>query len=184
MSSIGVDLKDLKKRMDGALTALKGEFSGLRTGRASAALVEPLTVEAYGSSLPMTQVGTIAIPEPRMISIQVWDKSLVGAVERAVRDSGLGINPVVDGATVRIPIPALTEERRVELTKVAGKYAEQARVAVRNVRREGMEAIKKSEGVSEDEQKKLHDQVQKLTDEAIKHIDEGLKTKEAEIMQV
>jgi ribosome recycling factor len=184
MSSIGVDLKDLKKRMDGALTALKGEFSGLRTGRASAALVEPLTVEAYGSSLPMTQVGTIAIPEPRMISIQVWDKSLVGAVERAVRDSGLGINPVVDGATVRIPIPALTEERRVELTKVAGKYAEQARVAVRNVRREGMEAIKKSEGVSEDEQKKLHDQVQKLTDEAIKHIDEALKTKEAEIMQV
>lgn len=184
MSSIGVDLKDLKKRMDGALTALKGEFSGLRTGRASAALVEPLTVEAYGSSLPMTQVGTIAIPEPRMISIQVWDKSLVGAVERAVRDSGLGINPVVDGATVRIPIPTLTEERRVELTKVAGKYAEQARVAVRNVRREGMEAIKKSEGVSEDEQKKLHDQVQKLTDEAIRHIDEALKTKEVEIMQV
>lgn len=184
MSSIGVDLKDLKKRMDGALTALKGEFSGLRTGRASAALVEPIQVDAYGSSLPMTQVGTIAIPEPRMISIQVWDKSLVGAVERAVRDSGLGINPVVDGATVRIPIPALTEERRVELTKVAGKYAEQARVAVRNVRREGMEAIKKSEGVGEDEQKKLHDQVQKLTDEAIRHIDEALKTKEAEIMQV
>lgn len=179
-----VDLKDLKKRMDGALSALKAEFSGLRTGRASASLVEPLTVDAYGSPTPMNQVGTIGVPEPRMIAIQVWDKSLVGAVERAVRDSGLGINPVVDGTTVRIPIPPLTQERRVELTKVAGKYAEQARVAVRNVRREGMEAIKKSEGVSEDEQKKLSEQVQKLTDEAVKQVDETLATKEAEIMQV
>lgn len=184
MTSVAIDLKDLKKRMDGAMTALKSEFSGLRTGRASASLVEPITVDAYGSAMPMTQVGTISVPEARMISIQVWDKSLVGAVERAVRDSGLGVNPIVDGVTVRIPIPTLTEERRVELTKVAGKYAEQARVAVRNVRREGMETIKKTEGASEDEQKKLAEQVQKLTDEAIKHIDETLKLKEAEIMQV
>lgn len=184
MTSVAVDLKDLKKRMDGALAALKVEFSGLRTGRASASLVEPLTVDAYGSSMPMTQVGTISVPEPRMLSIQVWDRSLVGAVERAIRDSGLGINPVVDGATVRIPIPTLTEERRVELTKVAGKYAEHARVAVRNIRREGMETIKKAEHASEDEQKKLSEQVQKLTDETIKLIDEALKIKDAEIMQV
>lgn len=184
MSNGAVDLKDLKKRMDGALTALKSEFSGLRTGRASASLVEPLTVEAYGAPTPMTQVGTIGVPEPRMISIQVWDKSLVGAVERAIRESGLGVNPVVDGVNVRIPIPPLTEERRVELAKIAGKYAEQARVAVRNVRREGMEKIKKSDGVGEDEQKKLSEQVQKLTDEAIKNIDDALAHKETEIMQV
>jgi ribosome recycling factor len=184
MTSVAVDLKDLKKRMDGAVSTLKAEFSGLRTGRASASLVEPLSVDAYGSSMPMTQVGTISVPEPRMISIQVWDKSLVGAVERAIRDSGLGINPVVDGTTVRVPIPTLTEERRVELTKVAGKYAEQARVAVRNIRREGMEAIKKTQHASEDEQKKVSEQVQKLTDDTIKSIDEALKIKDAEIMQV
>lgn len=184
MSGGKVDLKDLKKRMDGALTALKSEFSGLRTGRATASLVEPLHVDAYGSSMPMAQVGTISVPDPRTISIQVWDKALVSAVDRAIRESGLGVNPVVDGTLIRIPIPMLTEERRVELTKVAGKYAEQARVAVRNVRREGMEAIKKSEGVSEDEQKRLADQVQKLTDEAIKQIDEALAAKDAEIMQV
>ena len=141
-------------------------------------------VEAYGSATPMAQVGTISVPEPRMISIQVWDRSLVGAVDKAIREAGLGVNPVVDGTTVRVPIPALTQERRVELTKIASKYTEAARVAVRNVRREGMEAIKKADGVGEDEQKKLHDQVQKLTDEVIKHIDEALKTKEAEIMQV
>lgn len=184
MTSVAVDLKDLKKRMDGAVAALKAEFSGLRTGRASASLVEPLNVDAYGSSMPMTQVGTISVPEPRMISIQVWDKALVGAVERAIRDSGLGINPVVDGTNVRIPIPTLTEERRIELTKVAGKYAEHARVAVRNLRREGMEAIKKTQHASEDEQKKVSEQVQKLTDDTIKSIDDALKTKDAEIMQV
>lgn len=184
MTSVAVDLKDLKKRMEGAVAALKAEFSGLRTGRASASLVEPLTVDAYGSSMPMTQVGTISVPEPRMISIQVWDKALVGAVERAIRDSGLGINPVVDGTNVRIPIPTLTEERRIELTKVAGKYAEHARVAVRNLRREGMEAIKKTQHASEDEQKKVSEQVQKLTDDTIKSIDDALKTKDAEIMQV
>ena len=184
MSNGAIDLKDLKKRMEGALTSLKAEFSGLRTGRASTSLVEPIMVEAYGFATPMAQVGTISVPEPRMISIQVWDRSLVGAVDKAIREAGLGVNPVVDGTTVRVPIPALTQERRVELTKIASKYTEAARVAVRNVRREGMEAIKKADGVGEDEQKKLHDQVQKLTDEVIKHIDEALKTKEAEIMQV
>jgi ribosome recycling factor len=179
-----VDLKDLKKRMDGALAALKAEFAGLRTGRASASLVEPIHVDAYGSSMPMNQVGTISVPEARMISIQVWDRGLVSAVERAIRDSGLGVNPIVEGSSIRIPIPALTQERRTELTKVAGKYAEHARVAVRNVRREGMEAIKKAKDLSEDDQKRLHDQVQKLTDESVKHVDEALATKEAEIMQV
>ncbi|MEO0879332.1 MAG: ribosome recycling factor [Pseudomonadota bacterium] len=184
MSSDGVDLKDLEKRMDGALAALKTEFSGLRTGRASTSLVEPISVDAYGSQMPMNQVGTVGVPEPRTVSIQVWDKGLVAAVEKAVRESGLGVNPVVDGTTVRIPLPPLTEERRVELTKVAGKYAEQARVAVRNVRREGMESIKKAEGVSEDDQKKMSDDVQKLTDAMVKKIDEALSTKETEIMQV
>ncbi len=184
MSTDTVDLKDLEKRMDGALTSLKTEFGGLRTGRASAALVEPIMVEAYGSQMPMNQVGTVSVPEPRTVSISVWDKGMVGAVEKAVRESGLGINPVVDGTTVRVPVPALTEERRAELAKVAGKYAEGARVAVRNVRREGMEAIKKAEGVGEDDQKRLSDQVQKLTDDMIKKVDEALSKKEAEIMQV
>lgn len=180
----GVDLKELRKRMDGAIASLKSEFSGLRTGRATASLVEPIDVDAYGSKMPMTQVGTISVPEPRMISINVWDKGLVGAVEKAVRDAGLGINPVVDGQHVRIPIPPLTEERRKELVKIAAKYAEQTKVAIRNVRREGMEAIKKVEGVGEDEQKKMSEDVQKLTDELVKAVDEALSTKEAEIMQV
>lgn len=182
--SADVNLKDLKKRMEGAVAALKTEFGGLRTGRASVSLVEPINVDAYGSPMPMNQVGTISVPEPRSITIQVWDKSLVGAVEKAIRESGLGINPVVDGQNVRVPIPPLTQERRAELAKVAGKYAEQARVAVRNVRREGMDSIKKADGVSEDEQKKLSEQVQKLTDDTIKMIDAALETKESEIMQV
>ena len=180
----GVDFKDLRKRMDGAIASLKTEFSGLRTGRATASLVEPIDVDAYGSKMPMTQVGTISVPEPRMISINVWDKGLVGAVEKAIREAGLGINPVVDGQHVRIPIPPLTEERRKELAKVAAKYAEQTKVAIRNVRREGMESIKKAEGVGEDEQKKMSDDVQKLTDEMVKAVDDALSTKEAEIMQV
>jgi len=179
-----VDLKDLRKRMDGALAALKTEFAGLRTGRASASLVEPIDVDAYGSKMPMVQVGTVSVPEPRMITINVWDKGLVGAVEKAIREAGLGINPVVDGQNVRIPIPPLTEERRIELAKVASKYAEQAKVAIRNVRREGMESIKKAEGVSEDDQKKMSEDVQKLTDEMVKKVDEVLGAKEAEIMQV
>lgn len=178
------DLKNLRKRMEGAIAALKMEFAGLRTGRASASLVEPIDVDAYGSKMPMVQVGTVSVPEPRMITISVWDKTLVGAVEKAIRDSGLGINPVVDGQSVRVPIPALTEERRIELTKIASKYAEHGKVAIRNVRREGMEAIKKAGGVSEDDQKKMSEEVQKLTDELVKLVDESLAAKEAEIMQV
>ena len=184
MSMQSANLKDLRKRMEGAISALKSEFSGLRTGRASASLVEPIDVDAYGSKMPMNQVGTIGVPEPRMITIQVWDKGLVGAVEKAIRESGLGINPVVDGQNVRVPVPSLTEERRKELAKVAGKYAEQAKIAIRNVRREGMEAIKKADGVSEDEQKKQSEDVQKLTDEMVKTVDDSLAAKEEEIMQV
>jgi ribosome recycling factor len=178
-----LNMNDLRKRMDGALASLKTEFSGLRTGRATASLVEPIDVDAYGSKMPMNQVGTITVPEPRMIAINVWDKGLVGAVEKAIREAGLGINPVVDGQNVRVPIPPLTEERRAELAKVAAKYAEQAKVAIRNVRREGMEAVKKTDG-GEDEQKKLSEDVQKLTDEMVKKVDEALATKESEIMQV
>ncbi len=181
--SSGVDLKDLKKRMDGAIAALKSEFGGLRTGRATTSLVEPIDVDAYGSKMPMNQVGTISVPEPRMISIQIWDKGLIAATEKAIRESGLGINPVVDGQNIRIPIPPLTEERRAELAKVAAKYAEQARVAVRNVRQDGMNQAKGAEG-GEDEQKRLHDEVQKLTDEYVKKVDEALAAKEEEIMQV
>lgn len=182
--SDAIDMAALEKRMSGAVNALKTEFAGLRTGRASASLVEPIMVEAYGSPTPMTQVGTVGVPEARMLSIQVWDKSLVGAVEKAIRESGLGINPVVDGTNVRVPIPPLTEERRIELTKVAAKYSEQAKVSVRNIRRDGMEAIKKADGVSEDDQKKLSNQVQSLTDKMVGTIDEALSVKEKEIMQV
>lgn len=178
-----LDMNDLRKRMEGALASLKSEFSGLRTGRATASLVEPIDVDAYGSKMPMNQVGTITVPEPRMIAINVWDKGLVGAVEKAIRESGLGINPVVDGQNVRVPIPQLNEERRTELAKVAAKYAEQAKIAIRNVRREGMEAVKKTDG-GEDEQKKLSEDVQKLTDEMVKKVDEALASKESEIMQV
>ncbi len=184
MAAGGANMKDLEKRMEGALAALKGEFSGLRSGRASASLLEPIMVDAYGAMMPLNQVGSINVPEPRMISVSVWDKALVSAVDRAIRDAGIGLNPVVDGTNVRVPIPPLTEERRKELTKVAHKYAEQAKVAIRNVRREGMEAIKKAEGVGEDDQKRQSDQVQRLTDLMIKKVDEALSAKEAEIMQV
>lgn len=180
----GANLKDLEKRMDGAVSALKGEFSGLRSGRASASLLEPVMVDAYGAMTPLNQVGSINVPEPRMISVSVWDKALVSAVDRAIRDAGIGLNPVVDGTNVRVPIPPLTEERRRDLTKVAHKYAEQAKIAIRNVRREGMEQIKKADGVGEDDQKRQSDQVQKLTDAMIKKVDEALSSKEAEIMQV
>lgn len=184
MAGPGVNMKDLEKRMDGALSALKSEFSGLRSGRASANLVEHIMVDAYGSNMPVNQVGSVNVPEPRMISIQVWDKALVSAVDRAIRDAGIGVNPVVDGTNVRVPIPPLTEERRKEFTKVAHKYAESARIAIRNVRREGMDMIKRTEGVGEDEQKRQSEQVQKLTDSMIKKVDEALSAKEAEIMQV
>jgi ribosome recycling factor len=184
---IGEIKKDVKRRMQGAVEALQRELAGLRTGRASASLLEPIAVEAYGTQVPIPQVGTIGVPEPRMLTVQVWDKGLVKAVERAVRDSGLGLNPSVDGQLLRIPIPALTEERRVELTKIAGRYAEEARVAVRNIRRHALDEFKRAERekvISEDEHRDYSDQVQELTNQFIKMLDETLARKEHEIMQV
>ncbi|MBO6797791.1 ribosome recycling factor [Maricaulis sp.] len=181
------DEDDLKRRMEGAIDSLRKEFAGLRTGRASANLLDPIKVEAYGTPTPINQVGTVSVPEPRMISVQIWDKDMVGAVDKAIRNSQLGLNPVVEGQLLRIPIPPLNEERRAELAKLAGSYAENARVAVRNVRRDGMDGLKKLEKdgtLSEDEHKSFADDVQKLTDDAIKKIDENLKTKQEEIMQV
>lgn len=180
-------LDDYKKRMDGALNALTHEFSGLRTGRASPSLLDPITVDAYGAVSPLIQVASVTVPEPRMISVQVWDKANVIAVDKAIRASNLGLNPIVDGQTLRIPIPALTGERRTELAKVAGKYAETARIAVRNVRRDAMDHLKKLEkehAISEDEHKKHGVDVQKATDDHIKKIDDALRHKEEEIMQV
>lgn len=179
--------KDVRRRMDGAVEVLHKEFAGLRSGRATTSLLEPLNVDAYGTNMPMNQVGTIGVPESRMLTVQVWDKSLVSAVEKAVRDSDLGLNPQVDGQLVRVPIPALTEERRTEFTRVAGKYAEEARVAVRNVRRHAMDELKKAEkesDLSEDEHRAHADHVQKMTDDAVSRIDESLANKEQEIMQV
>lgn len=182
------DLKaDLKRRMEAAVEVVRKEFAGLRTGRASTHLLDPVMVEAYGNPMPLNQVGTVNVPEARMLSVQVWDKGLVKAVEKAIRDAGLGLNPQADGQLVRIPIPALNEERRKELVKVAHKYAEQARVAVRNVRREGMDALKKMEKdskITQDEHRHLDKDVQHLTDESIKHIDEALALKEKEILHV
>ncbi len=181
-----IDLDDIERRMDGALSALKTEFASLRTGRASASMLDPVMVEAYGASMPLNQCATINVPEPRMVTVSVWDKGLIGAVEKAIRTSGLGINPVVDGTLMRLPIPELNEERRRELAKVAGQYAEGARIAVRNVRKDGMDQIKKAkaDGLSEDEQKLYHDEIQELTDAAIKKIDAALEGKQEEIMQV
>lgn len=181
------DLSDVQKRMDSAIVAFQHELQGLRTGRASASLVDTLMVEAYGTRMPITQVGTVSVPEPRLISIQVWDKAMVQGVDRAIREANLGLNPIIDGQLVRIPIPALTEERRKELVKIAHKYAEGARVAVRNVRRDGMERLKKAEKdhkIGEDEHKTLADKVQKMTDDHVKKVDEILAKKEHEIMQV
>lgn len=181
------DIADLSRRMDGALDALQKEFAGLRTGRASASLLEPITVEAYGARMPINQVATISVPEPRLISVQVWDRGMVKAVEKAIRDSGLGLNPMSEGQSIRVPIPDLNQERRQELSRVAAKYAEQARVAVRNVRRDGMDMLKKKEKASEisqDEHKTLADKIQAMTDAHIKRIDEALASKEKEIMQV
>ena len=180
-------LKDLDKRMSGAIDNFKTELQGLRTGRASADLLAPVMVEAYGSSVPINQVGAISVPEPRMISVSVWDKSMAGAVERAIRDAGLGLNPLADGTLIRVPIPDLNEERRKELSKVAGNYAEAARVAVRNVRRDGMDKSKKMEkdgDLSKDEMHDLGEEVQKLTDRHVSMIDTMLNDKQAEIMQV
>jgi ribosome recycling factor len=185
--STSLDLNDLERRMQGAVEVLKGEFGGLRTGRASASLLEPITVEAYGSHMPLNQVANISVPEPRMLSVQVWDRTVVTAVDKAIRQSQLGLNPIVEGQVLRIPIPELTEERRKELTKVAHQYAEKARVAVRNVRRDGMDTLKRLEKdghISEDEHRDQQEQVQKMTDSFIKQIDETLSQKDADIMQV
>ena len=181
-----LDLDDIERRMDGAMTALRQEFLSLRTGRASASMLEPIMVDAYGALTPINQVGTVNVPEPRMITVNVWDKGLTSKVEKAIRESGLGINPVVDGTIIRLPIPELNEERRRELTKVAGQYAENARVAIRNVRRDGMDQIKKgkADGLSEDDQKIWESEVQEMTDSFIKNVDEALATKQEEIMQV
>jgi ribosome recycling factor len=176
-----------RDRMDKAVQALKDEFGSLRTGRASASLLDQVHVDAYGSSMPINQVGAVSVPEPRMLIVNVWDRGLVVSVEKAIRNAGLGLNPVVDGQNLRIPIPPLTEERRKEITKIASKYAEQQRVAVRNIRRDANDDLKKAEkdgAINQDEHKRLEGEVQKITDEAIKRIDEALKTKEQEIMHV
>lgn len=181
------DLNDVKRRMQGAVDVLMGEFGGLRTGRASSALLEPVMVDAYGSSMPLNQVGNINVSDSRMITVQVWDQGLVASVEKAIRDSGLGLNPSADGGSIRVPIPQLSEERRVELSKIAHKYCEQARVAVRNIRRDGMDKLKRQEKdgeISQDEQRAWGDDLQELTDGFIKEIDDALASKEAEIMQV
>lgn len=181
-----LDTADIERRMDGAMAALRTEFASLRTGRASASMLEPVMVDAYGQMTPINQVGTVNVPEPRMVTINVWDKGLVGKVEKAIRESGLGINPQMNGTIIMLPIPELNEERRRELTKVAGHYAENARVAVRNVRRDGMDQIKKAkaDGMSEDDQKFWETEVQDITDRHIGLVDEALETKQAEIMQV
>ncbi|QPH53993.1 ribosome recycling factor [Pontivivens ytuae] len=183
---IDIDTDALAKRMDGALTSLRGDFASLRTGRASASMLDVVEVDAYGSMMPINQVATINVPEPRMVTVNVWDKSMVGAVDKAIRNAGLGINPVMDGTTLRLPIPELNEERRRELAKVAGQYAENARVAVRNVRRDGMDQVKKakSAGMAEDDQKVYTDEIEEITKSHIAKIDAALETKQEEIMQV
>ena len=178
---------DLQRRMEGAIDVLSREFSGLRTGRASISLLEPIMVDAYGQQMPMAQVGTIGIPESRMLTVQVWDRGLVSNVEKAIRESDLGLNPASDGQLVRIPIPPLNEERRVEITKIAGKYAEETRVALRNVRRHGMDELKKAEkngDISKDEQHDFDSEIQEITDQFVKKVDDALLKKEQEIMQV
>jgi len=180
------DKADIQRRMHGAVDALKHDLGGLRTGRASTALLEPITVEVYGAHMPLNQVATISVPEPRMLSVQVWDRSNVGAVEKAIRSSGIGLNPISEGTTLRLPIPELTEDRRKELAKLAGQYAEKARIAVRNVRRDGMDSLKQDEKkheISEDERKRLEAEVQKLTDDTVKEIDGAMAAKEREILQ-
>lgn len=189
MSELNIETmkSDIKRRMEGAVDVLHKEFGGLRTGRAATSLLEPVLVEAYGTQMPMNQVGNIGVPEPRLLTVQVWDKSLVSAVEKAIRESDLGLNPQTDGQLVRVPIPALTEERRKELVRVAGKYAEEARVAIRNIRRHGMDELKKAEkdgDISQDAHHEYADVIQELTDEYIGKVDETLSHKEQEIMQV
>ena len=182
-----MNLDSVKHRMDGAVEALHREFAGLRTGRASTSMLEPVMVDAYGSMMPLNQVGNISVPEPRLLTVTVWDKGMIKAVEKAIREAGLGLNPQPDGNLIRVPVPDLNSERRQELVKVANKYAEQARVAVRNVRRDAMDEVKKEEkakSISEDELKTLSEKIQKLTDEAIKKMDEALAHKEKDILVV
>jgi ribosome recycling factor len=179
------DKNDLERRMNGAVESLKGDLGGLRTGRASTSLLDPVTVEVYGAHMPLNQVATVSVPESRMLSVQVWDKTNVGPVEKAIRSAGLGLNPINDGQTLRLPIPDLTEERRKELAKLAGQYSEKAKIAVRNVRRDGMDALKTDEKkgvISEDERKRLETEVQKLTDATIADIDSVSAVKEKEIL--
>jgi ribosome recycling factor len=180
-------LTDLRRRMDGAIEVLRKEFGGLRTGRASVSLLEPITVPAYGGTLPLNQVANISVPEPRLITVQVWDRAMVKAVDKAIRESGLGLNPQSEGQVIRVPIPDLNEERRRELTRVSAKYAEQARVSVRNVRRDGIDVLKRREkdtDITQDQQRKLQQEVQHLTDDYIRRIDEALAQKDREILQV
>jgi ribosome recycling factor len=182
-----LDMNELKRRMNGAISTLKQEYAGLRTGRASASLLDPVVAEAYGQTMKVTELATVNVPEPRLITLTVWDKGTVVAVDKAIRNAGIGLNPQVDGTLIRIPIPPLNEERRKELSKLAGKYAEAARVAVRNVRRDGMDHLKRLEKdhvIGEDQHKKQADEVQKMTDAEIKEIDTALANKEKEIMQV
>ena len=183
---IFIDTDDLKRRMDGALSAMKTEFASLRTGRASSSMLDPIILEVYGQRTPLNQLGTINVPEPRMVTVNVWDNTNVPLIEKAIRESGLGINPQLNGTIIMLPIPELNEERRRELSRVAGQYAESARVAVRNIRRDGMDQIKKakSDGMSEDDQKFWEEAVQEVTDNSIKMLDETLESKQAEIMQV
>ncbi|MFD1333312.1 ribosome recycling factor [Methylopila musalis] len=181
------DLDDVKRRMQGAVTSLKNDLAGLRTGRASASLLDPVTVTAYGAEMPLNQVATVSVPEARMLSVQVWDRSMVGPVEKAIREANLGLNPITEGQLMRIPLPELNADRRKELVKVAHKYAESARVAVRHVRRDGLDTLKKAEkdgDISEDDQSRFADQVQKATDAAIVEVDQAVAAKEKDILQV
>ena len=180
-------LRDLRRRMDGAVEVLRKEFGGLRTGRASASLLEPITVAAYGGTVPLNQLANVSVPEPRMITVQVWDRAMVKAIDKAIRESGLGLNPQTEGQVIRVPIPDLNEERRRELTRVTAKYAEQARVSVRNIRRDGVDMLRRREKeaeISQDQQRKLQQEVQHLTDDYVKRIDEALAQKDSEILQV
>lgn len=183
---LDIDLDAIERRMDGAISSLRVEFASLRTGRASGAILDPIQVDAYGQMTPINQLGTVNVPEPRMVVINVWDKAMINKVEKAIRESGIGINPVVDGPLIRLPIPELNEERRRELTKVAAGYAENTRISIRNVRRDGMDQIKKAKaaGMAEDDQKMWSDEVQTLTDKAIANVDKTLEQKQQEIMQV
>jgi ribosome recycling factor len=178
------NIAELKQRMQGAIDSLEKDYVGLRTGRASTNMLESVTVEAYGSRMPLTQVGTVSVPEPRLLTVQVWDATMTKAVEKSIREAGLGLNPQGEGTLIRVPVPELSQERRTELQKVAGKYAEAARVAVRNIRRDGMDGVKKDKDLPEDEQKRHSDEIQKVTDEIIRKIDSMLAAKEADVMKI